>query len=66
MGKQTMAACLLFLSAAAWAEGGCDALVGKYQIVNKLADSDLLQEVANYRKWPKSNLETPMSAKKAV
>ena len=46
MGKQTLAACLLFLSAAAWAEGGCDEMMGKYQIVNKLADSDLLQEVA--------------------
>ena len=46
MGKQTMAACLLLLSAAAWAEGGCDEMMGKYQIVNKLADSDLLQEVA--------------------
>ena len=29
-GKQPMAACLLFLSAAAWTEGGCDEMMGKY------------------------------------
>ena len=60
MGKQTMAVCLLLLSAAAWAE----VAVMRWWGNSKLSTN--WPAVTCYRKWPKSNLETPMSAKKAV